>query len=423
MKKILTNLVTLICATFLVACGHSLDQGSYTNEDLNVFDLLQSSHAAQENLTSMIMSVYSENHITRTGEQTETSSVSVRIEMENEVRLRFDYESSFSMDTIFLRDGYMYSEMNRRGLYDTPLRFRDEVNNFLMMELNQMVSFFNTSFLTEEMLINAEAMRIDEGYRLTFELDIDGVHALAFAHSLGMEGVVDELFDEAFEDFYFSTVMYLDEDHLPISTQITGSISFEDELDEFVMSSTLIQVGDVTIDFPYWLDELKYGVESDSPDDFLDHDPMIEASDYHAFFGEYLQFVGHENFGFALLPESWQNSLSVFGEHNHLLSLSHDGFNISMDLIEPELGPASGWAEFLHRSYTNRFDSEVTIETVHIGSYEAFRLTAFDEDGVFEYRTTFVFNLPDRYVQQIVIIGSADVVAEIEALFITTFRR
>lgn len=416
MKKLLVMVTMLILIVSLVACGESLDLGDHPNNHLNAFDLLRHSNEAQANITSMITEINVQTRTSRSGELIDDYSTMMRMEIENENKLRVDFNHDITgstpfSSTVFLRKGYLYTEMDRSDSFDTPLRFREEMDPFFMMEINSMVNFFDMNFITEEMLADSSVTLTDNGYRVAFTLDIEGV--LALANHLG---TLDDP-DEDFETFYFSVLIYLDENYLPIFSQIIGEVSFDGELDEITMTMTTIQIGNVVINFPDWLDELKYGSvnEPTCDSDNVEHHHIEQ---YNEFFEAYLQEIGHDNHGFVGLPESW--IAEVIGDEDHILILGNGWHSITMSLIDS--GPASNFTNIYYDMIIEQAELVGRIETVCMGSYEVYRLMGFYEEND-QYRLVFIFDRTDGQVQIIEIRDRAEVVAELEHLIISTFRR
>ena len=421
MKKLLATVTILTAVVSLTACGESLDLGDSTNSNLTAFELLSYSTEAQAGVTSIIMEMDFRRHFLISDGSTDDHSATMRMEIESEGKRRVDYEVAGVMsivETIFLRDGYMYTERERSDSFDTPLRKRERVDAYGMMDIEGIDRYFDTSFITENMLESLSASRTDNGYRLEFAYNTEGIAAFISIVS-GMDEGINSLYDSD-----ISKILYIDENYLPIFTEISMSINYGGEQEELVTTMTAVQIGDVIIDFPYWVDDLKYGSTSE-PEQETDsaHDNKIDPLGYNDFFGEYLQEIGHENLGFVNFPESWRYGLSIIGDENHIFSLTRIGFNIKMVIFEPDSGPASRWADFLYGSYTRRFGELIgRVETVRIGSHEAYRLMLFEEESD-RYRITFVFDLPDNSIQQIELRGPLEEITEIEKLITSTFRR
>ena len=419
MKKLITTITILIAVMSLTACGESLDLGDSTN-NLTAFELLNYSNEARAG-TSIIKELDTQSYTLTSGERMEDHSASVRMEIESEEKMRADYEATGIMPivkTFFLRDGYLYTETERSDSFDTPLRLRNRSDEYYMMDIDGMARFFDTNFITENMIESSSATRTDNGYRLEFTFNIEGISAFIY-NAIGTDERIELL-----NDADLSKIIYIDENYLPIFSKVSKGLTLDDEQRELVATMTTIQIRDVVIEFPYWLDDLKYGTTNEPvPQADSANDSNIDPLGYNEFFGEYLQEIGHENHGFVNLPESWRYSLSIIGDEEHILSLSRDGFNIQMVIFEPDNGPASSWADFLYRYLTSRFGELIgRVETVHISSYEAYRLMLFEEERG-QYRITFVFDLQDNTFQQIELRGPLEVITEIENLIISTFRR
>ena len=225
-----------------------------SRSNLNALELLERSHQAQEEIDSMIMDVDVELGVSMPGMSVDIP-MTMRLEMESEDRMRMDMNvSMMGMDmdtTTFLRDGYEYTEEEEFGVVN---RSRSAVDTAGAIEAFEM---FDTTFVTENMIEDSSASRTNDGYRLELTLDIDSM--MPFFENLDM---MDDLFDfdDVFGDWHISMIMYIDGDYLPISLELNMEVEVAIEgMDATMvlnMIMTMVQFGDVTIDFPYWLDEM-----------------------------------------------------------------------------------------------------------------------------------------------------------------------
>ena len=241
MKKIIIMMAMLFTIVPLTAC----------NESIDAFELLEHSHVAQAELGSIIMEMDAQINMSMIGMPV-SIPLTMRMEMENEERMRMDMNISvMGMDMsmiMFLRDGYMYSEMNMFGMIE---RERSAVGIGVneAMEMAEMISLFDASFIADSMIEYSAAQRTDGGYRLELALNIDGV--ISFFEN--MELVNDFLdFGETVDEWDIVMIMYINDDYLPISSELV--VEFEDM--SMNMTLTTVQLGNVTINFPYWLDEI-----------------------------------------------------------------------------------------------------------------------------------------------------------------------
>lgn len=241
MKKLFVVMAMLFTIISLTAC----------NENLDAFELLERSHEAQEDLGSMIMEIDAQVSLTLMGMPLEMP-LTVRMEVENEERMHMDMNMSMMgmgiNMSMFLRDGYMYSEMD---MFGSTQRERTEVgmNMNEAMNMIEMVEVFTSGFIGETMIEDSTAERIDDGYRLELMLNLDGI--MSFLENMEL---VNEFLDfgETINEWNAAMILYINEDYLPISSVLT----VESESVAMNMTITTTQLGDVIINFPYWLDEI-----------------------------------------------------------------------------------------------------------------------------------------------------------------------
>jgi len=241
MKRLFVILAMLITVVSLTAC----------NENLDAFELLERSRVAQADLGSMIMDVDAQISMTLMGMPIDVP-LTMRTEMESEERIQIHMDMSMMgmgiNMTMFVRDGYMYSEMD---MFGSVSRERSEIDMSLneAMEMIEMVDVFNTSFVVEDMIEDSTAERIDDGYRLELMLNLDGI--MSFLENMEL---VNEFLDfgETINEWNSVITFYIDENYLPISSEIT----MESDSITMDMTMTTVQLGNVNIDFPYWLDEI-----------------------------------------------------------------------------------------------------------------------------------------------------------------------
>lgn len=240
---------------------------SLSDNSLDAFELLQRSHAVQEDVESMIMDIHADINMSMPGMSMDIP-LTMRMEVENEDRMLMDMSiSMLGMDmttTTFLRDGYEYTEEIEFGIANRSRNAITPVDSLEMLEFFDMFNFDADSML-ESMITDSSASRIDDGYRLEFELDLSGLMSSFGALAPLM---MDDLFDftDMFDGLVITLVMYLDGDYMLTSMELLMAmeIDVEGTMADMNMNfvATMVQVGDVTIDFPYWLDEME---TSDAP--------------------------------------------------------------------------------------------------------------------------------------------------------------
>ena len=259
MKKRLFIMIAMLFAIVpLAACGENLD----------ALELLERSHEAQADYESMIMELDADISVSMPGMSLDMP-MTMRIEMENEETFRMDMTiSALGMDVdalMFLRDGYMYSEIDMFGEVE---RMREEMDMSEAMEMAEMAEMFDIDFITENTIEESSAESTDDGYRLEFSLNMEGV--MTFLETMDLMDDIDmpdfdDLDEDEIEEWNVVMIMYIDEDYLPISAELTMEFDMTVEGTnvsmEMDMTMTTVQLGDVTIDFPDWLDEMDINFE------------------------------------------------------------------------------------------------------------------------------------------------------------------
>ena len=248
MKKLLVLLVMLLMVITLTAC----------NTNLDALELLERSNEAQADISSWITEADSQISASMTGMSMDIAMF-MRKEVESEDRMRMDMiMTMFDEDLItstFFRDGYTYSETNQMG---EAQRAKEEAH-----DLDALVMPGLATNITENMIEYSSATATDDGYRIEFTLNDNGI--MEFLEDL--EGL-NEIFhfesvyveDDDDEESNNIIVIYLDEDYTPISSE--AILAFEVTIEgmtlvmDINLTSTIVQLGDVTIDFPDWLDEI-----------------------------------------------------------------------------------------------------------------------------------------------------------------------
>jgi len=245
MKKIVLTLGVLMIAILLTACGENLD----------TFELLELAHEAEADVDSMIIEMALDIEMFL-AEQDRVIGMSTAMRVESESEHRWKSETSIIMEgqhhetTRFVRDGNEYIEERIDG--DVTERIRSEFNDDDTSE-----DIFFTNLITEDMVLDSSAASTDDGYRLEFDLNSDGI-ALIF-EELEFEGAsVQPDLDE--EEAHHTMVIYLDDDHRPTYVEIDFEgidILFDGE--EMILTLNLVietvQFGNVTVAFPDWLDD------------------------------------------------------------------------------------------------------------------------------------------------------------------------
>lgn len=257
MKKLLYLMMPIFAVVTLTACGQGPDSGlsaSYT-DDLTAFQLLELSHAAQADLGSFVSEVTADIRVSTVGISMEMP-LTMTMALESEERARIAMEMTvMGMPTetlMYIRDGYLYSEMDVFGEVIRDVQPADFANDVVNVDM------FDTTFLVEEMIHDYGLTVVDGGYRLFFDLNLDGL--FSFLDDFDM---MEDLFAfdaEEMGEWAMSMVMYLNEDLIPMTSEIL--LNVETEMMGMPMSlhidmvMNIVEIGNVVIDFPAWLDEL-----------------------------------------------------------------------------------------------------------------------------------------------------------------------
>jgi len=245
MKKLLFGLVMMVTVILLTACGGNLD----------AFELLDLSREAEADIESLVVEIDADFEMS-VEEDSVAMTMAIRLEVESEDQRRFDTSMEFlgqrEETTTYARDGYMYVEERIDG--DVVDRSRSELTDTSAADAENV---FFTDFLSESTVEDSSASSIDDGYRLEFILNMDGVSLIFDEFDLGE--VASDQSDSDEEEFDNTMVVYLDEDYIPTSVEISMpgvDIIFEGEDATVVLGImvTTVQIGNVTIDFPDWLD-------------------------------------------------------------------------------------------------------------------------------------------------------------------------
>ena len=222
---------------------------------LDAFALLESSHEAMEDIDSMIMDLDMQIRLTAPGISMDMPmNTRLYIEMLND----FDFNMQMNMEmsilgsdesmSMYYRDGYFYTAQD--GLVTRELMDSSEAADNMM----EMGSLFDSQ-LDSSMVESSSATRIDGGYRLEFTLNDD-----AMMDFLPQQDGMDlfELGSNNFQAEEAVMVIYLDENYRQTTLRVDMSIPFtEDGISGTIAISTTlsyVQIGNVTINFPAYLD-------------------------------------------------------------------------------------------------------------------------------------------------------------------------
>ena len=250
-------LVTVLASFVILVVGC----GNAETSNTEALSLLQKSHEAMEDVTSMITEFDAEISVN-------AGFMSMDMPMSGRTYISANSDTDISMATMttmsmmgmdmememYFRDGYMYIDAD-------GFRMKEPMDLELALE-EMATSGVNVDFdLNEDWINSMSAEAVGSGHRLTFELNME-----ALAEVMGPQGDVlglglddtDALGDVDIRSFVLT--IYIDENYIQTSTQMQLDMSIEAEGIEMEMTmnmtSDIIQIDDVIIDFPAWLDEL-----------------------------------------------------------------------------------------------------------------------------------------------------------------------
>ena len=243
-KKII--LMATIGVVFLVAIGAVLIFSPLFSPNLTAYELWHRSVEAMNEVDSIIdfdaEVVYSTEGISFdtsvTGSQyIQTSAADTRILVEMQER-SFDGHANTAMA---YRDGYLYFDIagarSREPM--TIEAARDEIADITMINLD----------ITEDSIIDSEVDRSRSGYHLTFDLEIEALTGLMteFEFATWMLDAEE-----------FTLIVELDRNYNKISSSFDVDVDFRGTGDSMniSMETEVTQIGDVTVEYPSWLDDV-----------------------------------------------------------------------------------------------------------------------------------------------------------------------
>lgn len=270
MKKILLTLGMLLVAITLTACEGRLDP----------FELLTLTHEVEADIESIMMDIEVDMRWA-TSDETFNIPMTIHVEQENHDRWKTVITTTILEEheeiTVFEREGQTYTEMLLEGRVVN--RFRAESTESHDGDL------FLTHFITPDTVDESSATSTDDdGYRLEFLLNLDGILAFLEAFNLAETISAPSALDE--EDISGKMIIYLDELYQPTSIELNleeiDLILDEEEVAlTFEMVLTTVQIGDVTVDFPEWLD-----IDPINEVELIGVWTLEDESEYFLFFAE-----------------------------------------------------------------------------------------------------------------------------------------
>ena len=251
MKKLLTVLIVVPVAFILIAC----------NDNYTAFELLERSHEAMEEVDSMIFeiethgtfefvtdSILDDEIDTEIDDVMEETFSSTRAYLDmstpDEPHMRLEMEDGAESERIivYFRDGIVYA----RDIYEYTEGIK------LIMDFDEVMAMARPNILetdfNEDDIEDSSVERIDNGYKLSFTLNIE---------ILQPPGEVDF--------GLYTMVIYLNEDYQKtaiithMETIATSSISTVTSTISTTLNTRMdiVQIGNVVIDFPDEIDEFE----------------------------------------------------------------------------------------------------------------------------------------------------------------------
>lgn len=241
-KKILIIVGVSVSLLSLTACNSG--GGSYT-----AFELYERSLEQMEDIDSLIIEfdMKAEYSVAGTSEQTDMSLL-MSLEMlgEDNANLAASGSAMGIEIDLYFRDGYMYTEAmgeRSREAMDFDEAFEMTGGNLI------------GSTIEEDSIESSSVESIaGGGYRLNFALDPVSMIAEAFGDSIAGIPFSEDMIDGGTIDMTF----YIDADYYMTRAIIEMDFSFtmlgETMLIYMEMDATYVQLGNVTVAFPDWLD-------------------------------------------------------------------------------------------------------------------------------------------------------------------------
>ena len=243
MKKILLTVGMLLALISLTACGGNLDP----------FELLERVHEVEADMDSIMIEV-EVDMIWDLSDVMIDIPMTVQIESESQDRWRTAIATTILGEheetSVFVRDGYEYTEKLLNGTI---------VNRFRAEELSEHheSGLFFTHFISAYTVDESSATSTDDGYRLDFLLNLDGI--LAFLEEFNLAETISAQSDLEEEEFNGEMIIYMDDEYRPTLIEVNLEeidlmLNGGDVALTFDMTLTTVQVGDITVEFPEWLD-------------------------------------------------------------------------------------------------------------------------------------------------------------------------
>ena len=244
-KKILMIMGISVSLLSLIACGG--DNDSYND---SAFELFERSQEAMADIDSFIIALdlVTEGSVAGVSEETEMS-LQMSLEMLSDTEARMSASGTvmgIEVDFYF-RDGYMYmdllGERNREAM-DFEEAF--EMTGGSLVE----------STLEEEWIESSSVESLEDGgYRLNFTLDPVGMLGPSFGDNIAGIPFSEDMIDGGTVEMVFYIGADYHITHAEVEMNVTFIILGETMSMDISVDATYIQLGDVSVEFPAWLDE------------------------------------------------------------------------------------------------------------------------------------------------------------------------
>ena len=263
-KKISMIMGLMVLFLGLTACDDS------TGYD--AFELFERSQEVMEDIDSMIMELDLTTEVLAAGISNETEmNFRMSVEMLNDTEANvFLLGSTMGIELeIYFRDGYMYTDvMGERNREAMDFEDIVEMTGASLLE----------STLDVNLILSSSVERIEDGgYRLNFTLDPIAMFESALGDNIAGVPFSGDMIDEG----ALTMVFHLDEEyyltHAEVDMDVTFSILGETGSVMIRLVAEYIQLGDVTVEFPAWVDEFNMANDTTQIVDLQAYLDMVRA--------------------------------------------------------------------------------------------------------------------------------------------------
>jgi len=242
--------IAIVVTFSLISVGAFLIFGPLFSFNQNAFQLFQQSTRMMNTDESMMIDFYADTEITTVGLASEipmTGRVYTEVINETEMHVMMEMETTafgrWTDMTMVFRDGYIYTDLSgEKSRESISLQDAfDEIAYLTMLDI----------YINEDEVISSSVERMTEGYRLTFDLD-----ATAMLYAMGE--YAEGLYMADIEDHTFTLTVDLDHHNQQVASTMEIEIEFmEMNMPAHMhvsMRAEVVQVGEVTVSLPDWID-------------------------------------------------------------------------------------------------------------------------------------------------------------------------